>query len=131
MTFEPVTGRGVSRYGAHVAGGPTTDFGAFLGLDLPGPLFDASDFSSLSFWARMEPEGELSIRFQVAEATQYLQPCALDATWREIRAPMAGFLSPDGEELDPTAVTHLQLWVAGTRPAFDLYVDDVRLLREP
>jgi hypothetical protein len=131
MTFDAVTGRGLSSYAAHVAAGPTTGYGSFFGLDLPGVLFDASRFSALSFWARMEPEGELSVRFQSLQGTQFTQSRALDATWREFRLPMSGFLSTEGEPLDPTEIAHLQLWMAGSRPAFDLYVDDVWLLAEP
>jgi hypothetical protein len=42
MTFEGVTDRGESRFAVHVTAGPTSGFGSFLGLDLPGPIFDAT-----------------------------------------------------------------------------------------
>lgn len=132
MTFDPITGRGESRFAAHLAGGPTEGFGAFLGLDLPGGLFDATGYASLSFWARLEPAGELSTRFQTPPGTQYEQVSNLDATWQELVLPFPEFLSrDDGTVLDPNGLTHLQLWVEGARPAFHLYVDDVRLIPAP
>jgi hypothetical protein len=131
VTFEPVRGRGVSRFGAHLAAGPTTGFGAFLGLDLAGPIFDATGFSALSFFARMEPAGELSVRFQTPRGTQFVQSRDVDGTWQELRLPLADFVSSEGTPLDPAQPSHLQLWVAGERPALDLYVDDFWLLSEP
>lgn len=132
LSFEMISGREPSRVAAHVAAGPTSGFGSFLGLDLPGPIFDASGYSSLSFWARMEPPGELSVRFQSSQPVQYVLSAELDGTWREVRLPIADFRSiNDGTPFDPTDVTHLQLWLADTRPAYELYVDDVWLLRDP
>jgi hypothetical protein len=132
MTFDEVTGRGVSRFAVHLHAGPTSGYGSFLGLDLPGGLFDASAFASLSFWARMEPAGELSVRFQDSLSVQHVQVRDLDATWREIRLPLAEFRSNrDGALLDPTDIMHVQFWIADTRPAYDLYVDDVWLLPDP
>ena len=133
MTFDAVTDRGDSRFAVHVAAGPTSGYGSFLGLDLPGPIFDASDFYALSFWARMEPAGEVSVRFQTARVTQFEQVRALDAVWREVRLPLAEFVPVDdgGGAIALNELTHLQLWVPDTQPAYDLYVDDVWLLREP
>jgi hypothetical protein len=133
MTFDAVTDRGASRFAVHVAAGPTNGFGSFLGLDLPGPIFDATGFSGLSFWARLEPAGELSVRFQNPRVTQFEQIVALDAVWREVRLPLVDFVHVDGGDiaiaLDELA--HLQLWLPDTHAAYDLYVDDVWLLREP
>lgn len=132
MTFDAVTGRGVSRFGVHLGSGPTVGYGSFLGLDLPGGLFDATGFAALSFWARLEPAGELSVRFQNSQGTQYEQVRTLDGTWREVRLPLADFRSnTDDTTFDLTDVTHLQFWLAGERPKLDLYVDDVWLLRNP
>lgn len=129
MTFDAVTGRGTSHIAVHLAAGPTTGYGSFLGLDLPGGIFDARGFATLSFWARMEPAGELSVRFQSSLPEQYVQATNLDATWREVNLPIADFRSFDGVPLDPADVAHLQFWLADTQPAYDLYVDDVWLLR--
>jgi hypothetical protein len=116
----------------HLAAGPTTGYGSFLGLDLPGPLLDASDYATLSFWARMEPAGELSIRFQNPQGMQFQQVRDLDGTWREVRLPLSDFVSVnDDTPIDLTDLAHLQLWLPDTRPAFNLYVDDVWLLPEP
>ena len=133
MTFDAVTDRGDSRFAVHVAAGPTSGFGSFLGLDLPGPIFDATGFSVLSFWARMEPAGELSVRFQNARLTQFQQVRALDAVWREVRLPLADFVpvNEGGGAITLNELTHLYLWAPDTRPAYDLYVDDVWLIREP
>jgi hypothetical protein len=133
MTFEAVTDRGDSRFAVHVAAGPTSGFGSFLGLDLPCAIFDATGFSVLSFWARMEPAGELSVRFQNARVTQFQQVRALGAVWREVRLPLADFVPVDdgGGAITLNELTHLQLWVPDTHGAYDLYVDDVWLLREP
>jgi len=79
----------------------------------------------------MEPAGELSVRFQSSLPKQYVLSTALDATWREVDLPIADFRSFDGEPLDPADVAHLQFWLADTQPAYDLYVDDVWLLRGP
>jgi hypothetical protein len=132
MTFDAVTDRGDSRFVLHFAGGPTTDFGAFLGLDMPGPLFDASPYSYLSFWVRMEPAAELSVRFQNSRSQQYTAVVQADATWRKIQLPLSGFVSlVDGSVLDPVGIGHLQFWLANQNPAFHLYLDDVVLLRDP
>lgn len=132
MTFDAITGRGESQFAAHLAAGPTTGFGAFLGLDLPGGLFDATAYSSLNFWVRMEPPGEVSVRFQNPQADQYVQLAGADSAWRELQLPLSSFVSlEDGTALDPEGVTHLQFWLAGSQPAFELYVDDLRLLRSP
>jgi hypothetical protein len=131
MTFDAVPERGVSQIAVHLAAGPTTGYGSFLGLDLPGGIFDATGFVLLSFWSRMEPAGELSVRFQSSRAKQYALTINLDATWQEVRLPIADFRSVDGLPLDPTDVTHLQFWLADSRPAYDLLVDDVWLLRDP
>ncbi len=133
MTFDAVTDRGASRFAVRVAAGPTSGFGSFLGLDLPGPIFDATQFSALSFWARMEPAGELSVRFQNARVTQFQQVRALDGDWREVRLPLADFVPVDagGGAITLDELTHLQLWVPDTHPAYELYVDDVWLLRDP
>jgi hypothetical protein len=133
ITIDAVTDRGDSRFAIRVAAGPTSGYGSFLGLDLPGPIFDATEFSVLSFWARMEPAGELSVRFQNARVTQFQQIRSLDATWREVRLPLADFVAVDEGDGDITLdeLTHLQLWVPDTHPAYELSVDDVWLLREP
>jgi hypothetical protein len=134
MTFDAVTDRGDSRFAVHMAAGPTSGWGSFLGLDLPGPIFDATGFSVLSFWARMEPPGELSVRFLNARGTHFQQVRGLDAVWREIRLPLADFVPVNEGSSDVITLnelTHLQLWAPDTRPAYDLYVDDVWLLREP
>jgi hypothetical protein len=132
MAFEPPPGRDASLFAVHMTAGPTTGFGAFLGLDLPGGPFDATDFASLSFFARLAPEGELSIRFQNLQGAQYEQVRTLDDTWQEVRLPLVDFISTeDGTPLVPTNLGHLQFWLLGSQPAFDLYVDDVRMLDEP
>ena len=130
MTFDVGTGH-ASQIAVHVAAGPTTGFGSFLGLDLPGGKFDLTGFTALSFWARMEPAAELSVRFQTSATKQYVLPADLDGTWREVRLPIADFRSLEGAPLNPSDVTHLQFWLADTRPAYDLYVDDVWLLVDP
>jgi hypothetical protein len=132
MTIDAITDREPSLFAVHVVAGPTTSFGSFLGLDLPGGLFDATAYSTLSFWARMEPPGEISVRFQDPPGTKYEQLCELDASWREFELPLSGFVSvDDGTALDPSKLTHLYWWNFGTRPAYHLYVDDVRLLVDP
>lgn len=63
---------------------------------------------------------------------QYVQSRVLDGTWREVRLEIAEFRSiQDDTPLDPRDVTHLQFWLADAQPAYDLYVDDMWLLREP
>jgi hypothetical protein len=134
ITFDAVTDRGDSHFVLHVAAGPTTGYGSFLGLDLPGgPLFDATRFSVLSFWARMEPAGELSVRFVNARSTHFQQVETLDTDWREFRLPLADFVPVDegAGAITLNELTHLQLWEPDTHAAYDLYVDDVWLLREP
>ena len=132
MLFEAVTGREPSYFGAHFAAGPVTGYGAFLGLDLPGGVFDASGFSTLSFFARLEPAGDLSVVLQNPQGDQFEAIRSLDANWQEVRIPLTAFLSTgDGGTLDPAELAHLQLWLRGEWPEFDLYVDDVWLLREP
>ena len=133
ISFDAVTDRGNSHFVIHIAAGPTTGYGSFLGLDLPGPIFDATRFSALSFWARMEPPGDLSVRFINARSTHFQQIRALDATWRELRLPLADFVAVDagGGAITLDEITHLQLWLPDTHAAYDLYVDDVWLLREP
>jgi hypothetical protein len=132
MTIDAVTGRGESRFTAHLAGGPTTGFGAFLGLDLPGGSFDATAYSTLSFWVRMEPPGEVSVRFQTPLTTQYAQSADAGSDWREIQLPLSGFeLLPDGGAFDRQGTTHLQFWLPGRQPEFHLYIDDVQLLPSP
>jgi hypothetical protein len=133
LTFDAVTDRGDSHFVGHISAGPTTGYGSFLGLDLPGPIFDATGFSELSFWARMEPPGDLSVRFINARSTHFQQIRAVDATWRELRLPLADFVAVDagGGAITLDEITHLQLWLPDTHAAYDLYVDDVWLLREP
>jgi hypothetical protein len=133
ISFDAVTDRGDSHFVIHVAAGPTTGYGSFLGLDLPGPIFDATGFSMLSFWARMEPPGDLSVRLINARSAHFQQIRALDATWRELRLPLADFVPVDagGGAITLDEITHLQLWLPNTQAAYDLYVDDVWLLREP
>jgi hypothetical protein len=133
LTIDAVTDRGDSHFVGHIAAGPTTGYGSFLGLDLPGPIFDATRFSVLSFWARMEPPGDLSVRFLNARSIHFQQVRALDAAWREVRLPLADFVpvNEGGGAITLDELTHLQLWVPDTHAAYDLYVDDVWLLREP
>jgi hypothetical protein len=132
MTFDAITERGDSRFAVHLAAGPTTDFGAFLGLDMPGPLFDATAYSTLRFWTRLDPPGELSVRFLNSLGEHYATVVQADLTWREIQLPLSGFSSlTDGTMFDGRGIGHLQFWLPGTNPAFHLYVDDVWLLRDP
>jgi hypothetical protein len=132
MTFDMISGRDPSLVAVHLGAGPTTGYGSFLGLDLPGPIFDVSGYSSLSFWAKLEPAGELSVRLQSSQGIQYVLTTQLDGTWREVKLPIESFRSNvGGEPLDPTDVTHLQFWFADTRPAYDFFLDDIWLLREP
>ncbi len=74
-----MTDRGDSHFAVHVAAGPTTGYGLFWKLS--GPIFDARRFSVLSFWARMEPAGELSVRFINARSIHFQQVRALDAAF--------------------------------------------------
>jgi hypothetical protein len=133
LLIDAVTDRGDSHFVGHISAGPTTGYGSFLGLDLPGPIFDATGFSELSFWARMEPPGDLSVRIINARSTHFQQIRAVDATWRELRLPLADFVAVDagGGAITLDEITHLQLWLPDTHAAYDLYVDDVWLLREP
>jgi len=132
MSFDAISGRGASRFGAHLAAGPTTGFGAFLGLDLPGGVFDGTDYAELTFFARMSPAGELSVRFQDPLGTQYQQIVELGTDWQEFRLPIDAFVSTDDDTpINPAELTHLQLWLVDDQPAFDFYVDDVWLVRTP
>jgi hypothetical protein len=90
-----------------------------------------SSYATLSFWARMEPAGEMTVRLQNPQPLQYVFPAQVDGTWREFRLPIAEFRTFEGTPIDPTDITHLQFWLADSRPAYDLYIDDVRLLRDP
>jgi hypothetical protein len=133
ISVDAVTDRGDSRFALRVDAGPTSGYGSFLGLDPPGPFLDATGFSVLSFWARMEPPGELSVRFLNARGTHFQQVRGLDAVWREVRLPLADFVpvnEGDGA-IALNELSHLQLWLPDTRPAYDLFIDDVWLLREP
>jgi hypothetical protein len=134
LTFEAGTGHGGSVCAAHLAAGPTLGFGSFLGLDLPGPAIDTTRFTTLSVWVRMDPPGELSIRLQdFRPMMQFEQVREIDDAWQELRLPLAGFdtVNADGAVLDRSKVSQLYFWVLNARPAYDLYVDDVWLLREP
>jgi hypothetical protein len=131
LTMDEVSGREGSLIAAHLAAGPTSGFGSLLGLDLPGGVFDLSPYHALSFWARMEPASELSVRFQSPQITQYVQLAAVDAEWREFEFAVAEFVAENGTAIDPSTVSHLQFWIADSSPAFDLYIDDVRLLVSP
>jgi hypothetical protein len=132
ITIDAITGRGESRFAVHVAAGPTTGFGAFLGLDMPGPLFDPTGYSHLSFWVRLDPPGELTVRFLDSRGEHYATPVQADTTWREFQLPLSGFLSlTDGAMFEPKGIGHLHFWLADANPAFNLYVDDVWFLRDP
>jgi hypothetical protein len=131
LTMDEISGREGSLIAAHLAAGPTSGFGSLLGLDLPGGVFDLSPYAALSFWARIEPASELSVRFQSPQNTQYLQLAAVDTEWREFEFAVAEFVAENGTAIDPRSVSHLQFWIADSSPAFDLYIDDVRLLGSP
>lgn len=132
LMFDAISGREPSRVAAHLTAGPTTGYGSFLGLDVPGAFIDLSSYSTLTFWARMEPAGELSVRFQSPRSVQYAFAAELDGAWREYRLPITEFRTSDGEPIDLNdGLAHLQFWLADTRPAYHLYVDDVWLLRDP
>jgi hypothetical protein len=132
LTFDAVSDRGTSHYCAHMKAGPTTDFGAWLGLDMPGGIYDASAFDMLSFSARAEPPLVLQITFIdiLSDHHWYSAELELGSDWRSFALPLSGFVAGD-VVLDRSQLTHLELWVTAPSPAFDLWVDDVWLTSGP
>ena len=126
MTFELVTDREPSLLAARLQAGPTLDYGAFLGLDLPGGFYDAGDFDTLSFFARADPPFTLSVSLLDTLFEQYQASIDLGTDWQLVELPLASF-ERDGVTLDRSRVTHLQFWARGPGPAFELWIDEVRL----
>jgi hypothetical protein len=126
LTISPIEDREGSSYAARLEAGPSLDYGAFLGLDVPGAIYDASAFDTLTFAARAEPPFTLSVTFLDRIFEQYEASVEVGAEWREVAIPLSSFVRQD-TVLDPSRITHLQFWCRGAGPAFELWVDDVGL----
>ncbi len=125
MSFPALDERGASSHAARLEAGPTLDYGAFLGLDLPGGVYDASAFDRLTFAARANPPFTLSVTFLDTIFEHYEATLEVGEAWQEVAIPLSSF-QKDGAALDPARITHLQFWAKGPGPAFELWVDDVR-----
>lgn len=126
MSFPVLDGRGASSHAVLLEAGPTLDYGAFLGLDLPGGMYDASAYDQLTFATRADPPLTLSVTFLDSIFEHYEASVDLGEEWQEVAIPLSAF-QKDGAVLDPSRITHLQFWAKGPGPAFELWVDDVRL----
>jgi len=130
MTFEAVTDRGQSLHAIRLRAGPTQDYGAFLGLDLPGGVFDASEFRTLSFAARAEPPQSLGLTLLDTIFDNHDTSVDITSEWQNVTVPLTDFVNADAAVVDSSQLTHLQFWVRGPSEAFDLWIDDVWLLPE-
>lgn len=130
MSVESISGRGESQFAVRFSGGPTTEWGSFLGLDLPDGSGDLSRFDQLVFFARSDRQKTVSVRFLDPAFGHYGVDVELSTEWQEYREPLASFVRTDdsGEVLDPSRVIHLQFWVPRESPAFQFWIDDVWLI---
>jgi hypothetical protein len=127
LTFE-AAGREDSAYAARVRGGPYTQYGAFLGLDLPGGVYDASAFVRLCFFGRADPPMELSAQLLDTVTVHYALSVDLTESWQEYCPALVDF-AHDGAILDLTSLIHIQFWQADPSRAFEFWIDDVTLKR--
>ena len=95
-------------------------------LNVPGGVYDASAFDSLTFAARADQPLTLSIRFLDSIFEHYEETLEVGVEWQEAAIPLTSFVREEAT-LDSTRITHLQFWIRGPGPAFELWVDDVRL----
>jgi hypothetical protein len=126
ISFPRIDEREGSSYAARLEAGPTLDYGAFLGLDVPGGVYDASAFDTLTFAARADPPFTLSVTFLDKIFEPYEANVEVDGEWREVAVPLSAFVR-EGAVLDSSRITHLQFWWRGPGPAFELWIDDVGL----
>jgi hypothetical protein len=124
VSFPPLDDREGSSSAAHLEAGPTLDYGAFLGLDVPGGVYDASAFDQLTFAARADPPFTLSVAILDTLFEQYEASVDVSLEWQEVAIPLSAF-SREGVVVDPSRITHLQFWARGPGPAFELWIDDV------
>jgi hypothetical protein len=126
MSFPPLDDRGASSHAALMEAGPTLDYGAFLGLDFPGGVYDASAFDRLTFATRANPPFTLSITFLDSIFEHYEATVEVGVEWQAVTIPLSAF-QRESAVLDPSRITHLQFWARGPGPAFELWIDDVQL----
>lgn len=126
MSFPAIDDREASSHAALLEAGPTLDYGAFLGLDLPGGVYDATAFDRLTFATRANPPFTLSVTFLDSIFDHYDATLEVGEEWQEVSIPLSSF-QKEGAMLDPSRLTHLQFWAKGPGPAFELWIDDVKL----
>jgi len=114
----------------HLRGGGFSQWGMALGLDIAGsyPVFDASAYSELRFYARAEPGSTTDIEVHILESDLHFSAkVALTQGWSEFVLPLGSMLSTAGDParpLNPASIAAIQFFVLSNAP-FDYWLDDV------
>lgn len=114
----------------HLRGGGFSQWGTALGLDIAGsdPVFDATAYSELRFYARAEPGSTTDIEVHILESDLHFSAkVPLTGQWSEFVLPFGRMLSTAGDPtrpLDPAAISAIQFFVLSDAE-FDYWLDDV------
>lgn len=133
-------GRQQSLRAMHTFGGPFSEWGAGIGVDLfyDGATYgtiDASAYDGITFWVRGTQEHHLQLRISDEHTTHVdyggtctSEPCVrrerdigYDAEWTQVWAP---FTSPNLHGIDTARLTNIQFFVPHHSP-FDFWIDDL------
>ena len=121
----------------HSTGGPFTDWGAIVGVNLAGTGagggYDASRFTSLRFFAKAGPGSQTATSACFLSGdTCFSHGVTLDSAWSEYTIPLASASNADDPmlRLDASQIRCLQFGLSGTG-IFDLWLDDVAFVRQP
>jgi hypothetical protein len=128
---------GVSNRALHSHASGFSDWGFFVGVDLPGePDLDARSYTRLSFWARSEPSAVFrNLRVDVLDASNaatgvhFESPIVLGTDWQRYSLPFRDFTRSDHANdpaLDLARLTTFEFWVPSA-DSFDFWLDDLAL----
>lgn len=138
LTIEAIDDRAGSTMALHFSGEGFTDWGMFVGLDLPGGVYDASAYSELRFWAKAEADSSRVLSVQWLDANgfdHFSVSIELTSEWQEYRLPLADFMftEMDAEPallLDPSNLSHLQVYSLDDN-YYSYWLDDVSFATSP
>jgi len=130
LSIESPGDRSGSTYALHAFGGGFSSWGMFIGLDLPGPVFDASGYGALRFLARAETTSTRTLDVQFLDANNrdhFGVQIELGTEWEEFVLPLADFVYLDQGGpfvFNPANVSQIFFFVLSSED-FDFWLDDV------
>lgn len=136
LVIEASNDRMGSVYALHTFGGGFSSWGMFIGLDLPGPIFDASGYGALRFLARAEAPSTRTIDVQFLDANNrdhFGVQIELGTGWQQFVLPLEEFVYLDQEgprAFNPANVSQILFFVLSSED-FDFWLDDVGFVIRP